>query len=89
MVKDGGAGVTCFTGEDRRYSPTESVEIVEPVGAGDAFAAGFLYGRLKGAGDVQSMRLGHRLAAGALQTVGDLAAPPDPATVTSILESRA
>ncbi|WP_199036513.1 sugar kinase [Glycomyces salinus] len=88
VVKDGGAGVTCFSGDDRRYSPAESVEIVEPVGAGDAFAAGFLYGRLKGAGDAQSMRLGHRLAAGALQTVGDLAAPPDPATVTSILESR-
>ena len=87
VVKDGGEGVTCFNGAVRSYCPAEPVEIVEPVGAGDAFAAGFLYGRLRGADDEGAMRLGHRLAAGALQTVGDLAAPPDPSTVASILES--
>jgi 2-dehydro-3-deoxygluconokinase len=35
-----------------------------------------------------SMRLGHRLAAGALQTVGDLAPPPPPETVRAILEDQ-
>lgn len=88
VVKDGGEGVTCFVGEQRHYSPASPVEIVEPVGAGDAFAAGFLYGRLKGAAPEGCMRLGHRLAAGALQTTGDLAAPPEPQTIRSILEQQ-
>ncbi|WP_026931390.1 sugar kinase [Glycomyces tenuis] len=88
VVKDGGNGVTCFEGSEHHYSPAEPVEIIEPVGAGDAFAAGFLYGRLKGASPDGCMRLGHRLAAGALQTTGDLAAPPGPQTVRSILEQQ-
>ncbi|SDD05418.1 sugar kinase [Glycomyces harbinensis] len=88
VVKDGGEGVTAFEGEERCYSPAEPVEVVEPVGAGDAFAAGFLYGRLQGASLAAAMRLGHRLAAGALQTVGDLAPPPDPETVRALLEDQ-
>ncbi len=88
VVKDGGDGVTAFEGAERRYSPAEPVDVVEPVGAGDAFAAGFLYGRLHNASLEASMRLGHRLAAGALQTVGDLAPPPPPETVRAILEDQ-
>jgi 2-dehydro-3-deoxygluconokinase len=88
VVKDGGEGVTCFEGTRRHYVPASPVEIVEPVGAGDAFAAGFLYGRIEGASPEDCMRLGHRLAAGALQTTGDLAAPPGPETIQSILEQQ-
>ncbi|WP_205326415.1 sugar kinase [Glycomyces sp. YM15] len=88
VVKDGGTGVTAFEGDTRVYTPAEPVDVVEPVGAGDAFAAGFLYGRLQDASLEASMRLGHRLAAGALQTVGDLAPPPPPETVRAILEDQ-
>ncbi|WP_100444472.1 sugar kinase [Glycomyces xiaoerkulensis] len=88
VIKDGGEGVTCYEGDRRLYSPADAVDIVEPVGAGDAFASGFLYGRLKGVSASACMSLGHRLAAGALQTVGDLAAPPSPKTVKSLLEHR-
>jgi 2-dehydro-3-deoxygluconokinase len=88
VVKDGGNGVTAFEGGKSAYSPAEPVDVVEPVGAGDAFAAGFLYGRLQDAALEASMRLGHRLAAAALQTVGDLAPPPPPQTVRAILEDQ-
>ena len=88
VVKDGGNGVHAFEGERSAYSPAEPVAVVEPVGAGDAFAAGFLYGRLHDASLEACMRLGHRLAAGALQTVGDLAPPPPPETVKAILEDQ-
>jgi 2-dehydro-3-deoxygluconokinase len=88
VVKDGGNGVTAFEGARRAYSPAEPVDVVEPVGAGDAFAAGFLYGRLHDASLEACMRLGHRLAAGALQTVGDLAPPPPTETVRAILEDQ-
>jgi 2-dehydro-3-deoxygluconokinase len=88
VVKDGGNGVHAFEGAQRSYSPADPVAVVEPVGAGDAFAAGFLYGRLQNASLEACMRLGHRLAAGALQTVGDLAPPPPPETVKAILEDQ-
>lgn len=88
VVKDGGNGVTAFDGGERHYAPAEPVDVVEPVGAGDAFAAGFLYGRLQDASVAAAMRLGHRLAAGALQTVGDLAPPPAPETVRALLEDQ-
>lgn len=88
VVKDGGNGVHAFEGVQHSFSPAEPVAVVEPVGAGDAFAAGFLYGRLQNASLEACMRLGHRLAAGALQTVGDLAPPPPPETVKAILEDQ-
>jgi 2-dehydro-3-deoxygluconokinase len=88
VVKDGGNGVTAYEGGRRAYAPAEPVDVVEPVGAGDAFAAGFLYGRLHDASLEACMRLGHRLAAGALQTVGDLAPPPPSETVRALLEDQ-
>lgn len=48
-----------------------TVEVVEPVGAGDAFAAGFLAGIAEGRDDAASLRLGHALAALTLIGHGD------------------
>ncbi|WP_435797830.1 sugar kinase [Streptomyces klenkii] len=56
--------------------PAPSVDVVAPVGAGDAFAAGFLSGILRGLGIEQCLRHGHLMAAAALTVPGDLAAPP-------------
>ncbi|WP_235487995.1 sugar kinase [Streptomyces roseoverticillatus] len=56
--------------------PAPSVDVVAPVGAGDAFAAGFLHGTLRGLPPGQCLRHGHLIAAAALTASGDLAAPP-------------
>ncbi|WP_424889902.1 sugar kinase [Streptomyces sp. XH2] len=56
--------------------PALSVDVVAPVGAGDAFAAGFLSGTLRGLTPGQCLRHGHLMAAAALTAPGDLAAPP-------------
>jgi 2-dehydro-3-deoxygluconokinase len=45
------------------HVPCLSVEVVEPVGAGDAFAAGFLCGLAEGRDDVACLRIGHAVAA--------------------------
>jgi 2-dehydro-3-deoxygluconokinase len=52
--------------------PAERVEqVIDPVGAGDGFDAGFLAGWLEG-GDLESMlRLGARVGAAAVATLGD------------------
>lgn len=92
VVKRGAAGATAFTrGEpaggtgrpDRHGEPEEvvdqpalDVEVVTPVGAGDAFAAGFLSATLRGLPTVSRLRHGHLTAAAALTVPGDLAAPP-------------
>ncbi|MEU2617206.1 sugar kinase [Streptomyces sp. NPDC007157] len=58
------------------FEPAPAVDVVAPVGAGDAFAAGFLSGTLRGLPLRRTLRLGHLYAAAALTTPADLAAPP-------------
>lgn len=55
--------------------PALGVEVVEPVGAGDAFAAGYLAGMLRGLPMGQRLRLGHLSAAAVLAVPEDHAAP--------------
>lgn len=58
--------------------PALGVEVVEPVGAGDGFAAGYLAGLLSGYDAEQRLRLGHLSAASVLAEPGDHALhPPD------------
>lgn len=50
--------------------------VVDPVGAGDGFAAGFLSGRLRGFSLAESMRLGNIVGAFAMTVVGDIEGLP-------------
>ncbi|MDX3851690.1 sugar kinase [Streptomyces sp. AK02-01A] len=83
VVKRGGAGATLYTREaahGRRDTvtavPALRVEVVAPVGAGDAFAAGFLSATLRGLPAAARLRHGHLMAAAALTAPGDLGTPP-------------
>ncbi|MFE9772674.1 sugar kinase [Streptomyces sp. NPDC005931] len=58
------------------HQPAPHVDVVAPVGAGDAFAAGFLSATLRGLPLRDRLRHGHLMAAAALTAPGDLAAPP-------------
>ncbi|TCM51860.1 sugar kinase [Kribbella sp. VKM Ac-2568] len=69
----------------RTEVPALTVEVVEPVGAGDAFAAGFLAGTLQGVPMEQRLRLGHLSAAAVLAVRQDHAAPPPPAVRQALL----
>jgi 2-dehydro-3-deoxygluconokinase len=73
VVKDAEVGATVFpAGEaDSIFVPSARVEVVEPVGAGDAFAAGYLSGLLDGNSHQVRMALAHRVAALALGSMGD------------------
>jgi 2-dehydro-3-deoxygluconokinase len=51
--------------------PPQAAEVVDDVGAGDAFAAGFAYGLLHGWSPVDCARAGNLIAAGALAGTGD------------------
>ncbi|MCW7946796.1 carbohydrate kinase [Streptomyces hygroscopicus] len=57
------------------FVPSLRVTVVAPVGAGDAFAAGFLSATLRGLSVRDRLRHGHLVAAAALTVPGDLATP--------------
>ncbi|WP_435859158.1 PfkB family carbohydrate kinase [Streptomyces neyagawaensis] len=58
------------------FVPSPHVTVVSPIGAGDAFAAGFLSATLRGLPPKARLRHGHLMAAAALTTPGDLGIPP-------------
>ncbi|WP_405731950.1 sugar kinase [Streptomyces sp. NBC_00028] len=64
------------TPTSRTFEPAPTVDVVSTTGAGDAFAAGFLSGLLRGLPVGTSLRTGHLWAAAALTVPGDLATPP-------------
>lgn len=75
VVKDGDVGATAFEGESEPvFVPAPVVEVVEPVGAGDAFASGFLSATLDGDDLATRLSAGHAAAERVLTIAADL--PP-------------
>jgi 2-dehydro-3-deoxygluconokinase len=78
VVKDGPIGATALTrGGNTVFVPAPRVRVVEPVGAGDAFAAGYLSADLHGRDLRARLRMGHLVAAHALTVMSDHAPLPD------------
>ncbi|MER5357720.1 sugar kinase [Streptomyces sp. NPDC002785] len=89
VVKRGSDGATVFSGlrprprsstaqgaESVTAVPALRVDVVAPVGAGDAFAAGFLSATLRDLPMRDRVRHGHLMAAAVLTVPGDLTDPP-------------
>ncbi|MEW2259345.1 sugar kinase [Streptomyces sp. NPDC047869] len=85
VVKQGKGGATAFTRDTEGLEDADgtafpvrppTVDVVAPIGAGDAFAAGFLSATLRGLPVERRLRHGHLAAAAALTTPADLADPP-------------
>jgi 2-dehydro-3-deoxygluconokinase len=90
VVKDGAIAATMFYGSQARVVvPALRVDVVEPVGAGDAFAAGFLAALLQERSAEHCLRSGHLTAAAALSVTGDHGPLPPPDEFASLLESDA
>ena len=65
-------GVTVISrGQATIHVPALVVDVVEPVGAGDAFAAGYLAASHRGDSAAAAAALGHRCAAAAMRVRGD------------------
>ncbi|MER8072899.1 sugar kinase [Streptomyces sp. NPDC094034] len=71
-----GGAVRAVGGDTVTSVPALRVDVVAPVGAGDAFAAGFLSATLRGLPAAARLRHGHLMAAAALTVPGDLGTPP-------------
>lgn len=71
VVKDGGVGATEFGPDGAAHVPALAAEVVEAVGAGDAFAAGWLDGWLGEAPAAARLRAGHARAVLVLADTAD------------------
>lgn len=74
VVKDGDIGATELDRSRESivtFAPTPPVEIVEVIGAGDAFAGGYLAGLLRGESSRERLRRGHAAAAWTVGSADD------------------
>ncbi|MBP1136630.1 2-dehydro-3-deoxygluconokinase [Arthrobacter sp. PvP023] len=76
VIKDSASEAVEFVRDHNREErvfrvPANLVEVVEPVGAGDAFAAGYLAGLLRGDNPEDRLAMGHSFAAWTLGTRAD------------------
>ncbi|WP_078860081.1 sugar kinase [Streptomyces rubellomurinus] len=91
VVKDAARQVTALDRDGTAVTePALAVDVVEATGAGDAFAAGYLAGTLRGLDQRGRLRLGHLSAACALTAPGDQAElPPAPVAAALLAASAA
>lgn len=88
VVKQGAEGATLIDGDaPPLFQPALRVDVVEPVGAGDAFAAGFLAATLAGWSPTRRLRAGHLRAASALRTHHDVGPALPAAFVDALLDA--
>ena len=79
-------GVHTFVDGTAHFEPALSGTVVDPMGAGDAFAAGFLYGIVKHPDDIRRcQRLGHIVAMSAVSSPNDVGHVPDWSTIDRML----
>jgi 2-dehydro-3-deoxygluconokinase len=79
VIKRGPAGAGALDREGRWHDHTpEPVPDVDPVGAGDAFNAGYLAARLSGADTAEALALGARCGAAVAGMIGDTEGFPRP-----------
>ncbi|GAB3559959.1 sugar kinase [Spelaeicoccus albus] len=81
IVKDGDVGATEFrrTGGNSIFVPAIPTRVVEAVGAGDAFAAGYLAAALEGLPPAERLQAGHERARQVLTSTSDfIVEPPAP-----------
>ena len=85
-VKTGAKGALVVDGDEVMEVPGFRVErVVDPVGAGDAFAAGFLAGLLEGKSIEEAVRLANACGASATTVPGDIEGLPERAEIDRFL----
>jgi 2-dehydro-3-deoxygluconokinase len=85
VLKAGPDGCWVEVAGQPRHLPTAATAVLDPVGAGDAFAGGYLVGRARGLSVFGAAWLGTQLAARVVAHVGDTTGLPDPEQAAALL----
>lgn len=72
IVKDGAKEAVAFADGQRVSVPARTLRVIEPVGAGDGFAAGFIHGYLRNRSVRDSLTMGHAVAGAVLSSRSDV-----------------
>jgi 2-dehydro-3-deoxygluconokinase len=88
VLKRGGEGSLAFIDERVITQPAFPVEEVDPVGAGDAFEAGYLAGHLWQLAPEERLRVANAMGAFSVATLGDYEGLPDSEELRAFLEGR-
>ena len=88
VLKRGGEGCLGLVEERLIAQPVFDVEEVDPIGAGDAFDAGYLAGHLWGLDAEQRLRVANAMGALSVATLGDYEGLPDREELWAFLEGR-
>ncbi|MDF1478147.1 sugar kinase [Leifsonia sp. H3M29-4] len=85
VVKDGAVGATVFEGDRRIRVAALATLVREPVGAGDAFAGGFLAAYARSGDSRFAARVGHVSAGAVLRSSDDVATQPSLESLEELL----
>jgi 2-dehydro-3-deoxygluconokinase len=88
VLKKGGAGSLAFVEGEILEHPAFEVAEVDPVGAGDAFAAGYLAGHLWGLPAGERLRVANAMGAMSVATLGDYEGLPGWGELRAFLEGE-
>jgi 2-dehydro-3-deoxygluconokinase len=88
VLKRGNKGSLALVGDLTIAQPAFRVEEVDPVGAGDAFDAGYLAGHLWNLEAEERLRVANAMGALCVATLGDYEGLPDREELQSFLEGR-
>ena len=88
VLKRGGEGSLALAGDLTITQPAFPVEEVDPVGAGDAFDAGYLAGHLWGLTPEERLRVANAMGALCVATLGDYEGLPDREELQAFLDGR-
>lgn len=88
-VTDGGDDIVLVEGDDLTRVPIVPADPVDTSGGGDAFSAGFVFARLRGASATEAARFGSAVAAQVVAGVGTSHGDYDAASVDALLREVA
>jgi 2-dehydro-3-deoxygluconokinase len=88
VLKQGKEGSQALVGSEVLRQPAFPVEEVDPIGAGDAFAAGYLAGHLWGLDPGERLRVANAMGAYSVMTLGDYEGLPNKEELEAFLEGK-
>lgn len=88
VVKLGDRGATLCSPEHTWWEPALPVHVVDTVGAGDGFAAGWISARLEGLDEQQALHRACAVAAIATTSEGDMDGLPSRGCLSDVLEGK-
>jgi 2-dehydro-3-deoxygluconokinase len=86
VLKQGARGCAAVVDGERLTSPGFPVRQLDPIGAGDAFAAGYLAATLEGLGPAGRLRTANAMGAFCVQNLGDYEGLPNRRELTAFLD---